>query len=103
MGLLDRLKGGPKPGERWNGPAAWTDDYAMVERPGFYGLTEDGKHLLKPLVRLVAINHKPDDPDDSNWHLEVADKHDPPQKGAPSGGHVELEAASNGSSSTEAG
>lgn len=102
MGLLGRFKG-PKPGERWTGPAAWTDDYAQVERPGFYALTDDGKHLRRPLVRLVVVNDHPDDPENDHWHLEVASKTDPPQRGAPLGAPVDLHAASSGSSSTEAG
>jgi hypothetical protein len=97
MGLLDRFRG-PKPGTTWNGPAAWTDDYHLVDRPGFYALTDDGKSIRKPLVRLVGVNLNPSDPDDVSWVLRVASKTDPAQLDAPTGRVVDLESVTNGES-----
>jgi len=94
MGFLDRLTSketpppeedwpelspGPQPGDVYEGPHAYCADYALVERPGFYALTEDGKVLLEPLLRLVMIDDFPGDAEQLGCHLEVAGPHDPPQ------------------------
>lgn len=77
MGLFRRK---PAPGTRWDGPAAWCDDASVDHRRGFYALTDDGKALRRPLVRLVGVDDAPGDPTDGAWHLEVAGPDDPPQK-----------------------
>lgn len=96
MGLLDKLRGGPKPGDVWEGPSCWTDDYSVVKQPGYYALTDDGKELRKPLVRLVGVAHSPD-PDDDGHHLEVAGPNDPPHRFQEQGTNViSLESHTNG-------
>lgn len=70
------------PGEVYEGPASWTTDYSIVDKAGFYALAEDGKTFMQPLLRLVAVDDAPGDPDDGSWHLEVASPHDPPQRAA---------------------
>lgn len=70
----------PRPGYVWEGPACYTDDYTAVQRPGFYALTEDGKNLIQPPLRLVYIDDAPGDPTDGSGHYEVASATDPVQK-----------------------
>jgi len=77
--MLRRLFG-PKPGTRYEGPACYTDDYQAVPRPGYYALTDDGRNLRKPLMRLVCVDDNPGDPDGRACHYEVASKTDPVQK-----------------------
>lgn len=81
MGLFSKSpKGGPDPGTVYEGPACYVNDYEAVERPGFYALTDDGKDLLRPLIRLVMVDDAPNDPDNGHCHLEVAYANDGPQK-----------------------
>lgn len=82
MGLIDRFKrvSGPRPGTMHTGPAAFCADQGVVPWPGFYALTQDGKTLRTPLVRLVAVDDAPGDPRDGAWHLEVAGPGDPAQR-----------------------
>ena len=70
----------PRPGTRYEGHACYTDDYQLVPRPGYYALTDDGKQLRKPLLRLVCVDDAPGDPDGIACHYEVAAKNDPIQK-----------------------
>lgn len=72
----------PAAGTVWAGPAAYYDDATVNYRRGFYALTDDGKQIRRPLVRLVAVDDAPGDPDDGSWHREVAGRHDPPQRAA---------------------
>lgn len=92
------------PGTQWDGPHAWSTDFPhTVPMAGFYALTDDGKQLRRPLIRLVGVDDAPpvEDatlvafetgdgvvvqraPHDLNgaWHLEVAGPDDPPQRSA---------------------
>lgn len=106
MGLLSRLFGSSEPksphppaGTPYIGPAAFWSEPGRVPWPGFYALTPDGKDLLQPPLRLTAVNHVPDDPTHTGWHLQVSAPDDPPQMNAPT---VLLEAHANGTSGTTA-
>jgi hypothetical protein len=70
----------PRAGTRWYGPAAYCTDYALVPRPGYYALSDDGKQLRKPLLRLVCVDDAPGDNKDGSCHYEVAGKNDPVQR-----------------------
>lgn len=85
-----------EPGDRYEGPSCYCHDYAMVERPGYYALTEDGQQLQDPLLRLVMIDDAPGDAENPACHLEVASDTDPPMKQGPI---VPLHARAQGSSS----
>lgn len=69
----------PPAGMLWTGPAAYTMDYSIVDKPGFYALTEDGKEFRRPLVRLVMVDDAPGNDEDGSCHLEVASSSDPAQ------------------------
>jgi hypothetical protein len=94
------LRRGPKPGTVWEGSAAFCTDYALVKRPGFYALSDDGKSFRKPLLRLVMIDDAPGDDEDGACHLEVAGNEDPPQR---AGRVVDLSSATNGSADVGVG
>jgi len=104
VSVLDRLRGRPRPGTVWTGPAAYFDGNGPPEPglvwPGFYALDVDGKSLRRPVVRLVSVDDAPGDPEDGAWHLEVAGPNDPPHRG---GNVVPLEADAIGSASVDAG
>lgn len=67
----------PRPGTVWDGPAAIFDDATVDHRHGVYTLTDDGKQLRKPVVRLVVV------PDGDSHHYEVAAKGEGPARPAP--------------------
>lgn len=81
MGLFTKLRQQRRAGKRYEGPAAWCDDYTAVPRPGFYALTPDGKNILAD-VPLVCIDEAPGDPDDGSCHYVYAGPHDYPQRSA---------------------
>lgn len=78
LNLLRRLR--QRRGQRYDGPACYTDDYALVGRPGFYALDPTGKKVNRRL-RLVYVDDAPGDPTDGSGHYEVAGRHDPVQRG----------------------
>ena len=90
--MLRRLFG-PRKGTRYYGPVAYCADYALVQRPGFYALTDDGKALRRPLLRLVCVDDAPGDASNGACHYEVAAKSDPIAK---AGRPVEMRANLNG-------
>lgn len=85
----------------YEGPSAYIDpDEAALRNvpPGHYALAEDGSilktgrgYFAKP-VRLVAVIHDRDDPDNVGFHYEIAQKGDPIAKAGnfvPLSAHVE--------------
>lgn len=78
-------------GQFYTGPAAYTTDYALAPRPGFYALADDGRTLLAD-VPLVCVDDAPGNPDDGSCHYEYAGPKDPPQRAA-SQREVELRAS----------
>lgn len=62
----------PPPGFVWSGPAAVADGLEVGHVRGIYALTDDGRDLRQPLLRLVAVDETPGEPDDGNFHYEVA-------------------------------
>lgn len=86
-------------GQLYEGPAAYTTDYALVSRPGFYALAEDGSTLLAD-VPLVCVDDAPGNPDDGSCHYEYAGPKDPPQRTA-SQREVELKASAVAESGVE--
>src|SRR6185503_7344112 len=76
MGLLDRLR--RRPGDRYDGPAAYCDDYALVPRPDFYALDPTCKKVTKQ--RLIYVDDAPGDPEDGSGHYEIAGRRDPVQR-----------------------
>ncbi len=94
-------------GDRYDGLACYCEDPSAVSRAGYYALDDDGRELVQPPLRLVAIDDNPGNPTDGSWHLEVAADDDPAQKtrdGAlvRAARVVELEAQSAGTSETAA-
>jgi hypothetical protein len=77
--MLAKLRQRLRAGQRYDGPAAWSDDYSAVPRPGYYALTEDGKHL-RPDVPLVCVDDAPGDALDGSCHFEYAGPRDYPQR-----------------------
>lgn len=73
MGLFSR---GPRPGEVWRGHACYSDDYSLVDRPGFYALDETGKKVL-PKIRLTWVDCAPGDDQDGSGFYEVSGKRGP--------------------------
>lgn len=67
-----------KVGEAYDGPMAVFDGEEVGHVHGFYALTDDGKELRKPLVRLMHVDLAPGDDDDGNQEFRVAGKNDPP-------------------------
>lgn len=84
-----RTASGPQPGSPWDGFAAWCSDSSVDHRAGFYALTDDGRDLLRPLVRLTMIDDAPGNPENGACHLVVSGPDDPPQ--APAGRIVEFD------------
>jgi hypothetical protein len=68
-------------GLAYDGPAAWSDDYGLVPRPGYYALTPDGKTVLRD-VPLVCVDDAPGDVNDGSCHYEHAGPDDVPQRQA---------------------
>lgn len=101
MNLLRKFRRrGTVPGRLYDGPATWCDDYALVPRPGFYALTDDGKTVL-PNVPLVCVDDAPGDSRNGACHYEYAGPKDNPQRRAdnttvPAGTVVELEVHAEG-------
>lgn len=78
LSLLSRCR--VRRGSRYDGPAAYCDDYALVPRPGFYALDKTGKNVNRH-VRLIYVDDAPGDPDDGSGHYEIAGRKDPVQRG----------------------
>jgi hypothetical protein len=66
------LPAGPQPGERWDGYAAVADGLDVDHVRGVYALTDDGRDLRRPLLRLVAVDETPGVSEDGNFHYEIA-------------------------------
>lgn len=66
-------------GKLYEGYAAYSDDYALVPRPGYYALDPSGKILL-PDVPLVCVDDAGGDPWDGSCHYEYAGPKDNPQR-----------------------
>jgi len=82
MGLFDRFRrvaGGPQPGDPYQGPACWCDDYQLVPRPGYYALDSTGKQVLGN-VPLVCVDDAPGDEQNGACHYEYAGPKDNPQR-----------------------
>lgn len=77
--MLSRLRQRRRAGRRYDGPAAWCDDYQVVPRPGYYALSPDGKHVLAA-VPLVCVDDAPGDALDGSCHYEYAGPTDMPQR-----------------------
>jgi hypothetical protein len=106
MSFLTRWRQRRRAGQPYDGPAAWSDDYSAIPRPGYYALTADGKTLL-PDVPLVCVDDAPGNALDGACHYEYAGPKDYPQRSATgeeirSRRTVSLEAEAVGHSSTEA-
>lgn len=69
MGVFRR---GPRPGTPWTGYAAIFDDESVDHRRGWYALTDDGKHLRRPVIRLTCVTSG------EEHDLYVSKKGDPP-------------------------
>lgn len=78
-GLIARYRQSRRAGQLYDGPAAWCDDYQLVQRPGYYALDSTGKRLL-PDVPLVCVDDAGGDPWDGSCHYEYAGPHDQPQR-----------------------
>jgi len=61
---------------RYRGPVAWVNDDEDVPESGFYALTKNGKELKRPLVRLVAVQHRLTS--DHHYRIAKDDEHSPP-------------------------
>lgn len=77
--MFENMKAQMRRGKLYEGPAAWSDDYTLVPKPGFYALTSDGKRVL-PAVPLVCVDDAPGDPKDGACHYEYAGPRDYPQR-----------------------
>lgn len=107
MGLFSR---GPRPGEVWRGHACYCDDYALVDRPGFYALDETGKQIL-PKIRLTWVDCAPHDDQDGTGFYEVSGRRGPISRASTGedlgklheGQIVELQAHARGNSETHGG
>jgi len=77
--MLAKLRQRRRRGRIYIGPAAWSDDYSAVKRPGYYALSADGKRLL-PNVPLVCVDDAPGDHLDGACHYEYAGPRDYPQR-----------------------
>lgn len=84
-----------KVGDVYEGPMAVFDGEQVNHVHGFYALTDDGKELRKPLVRLMHVDLAPGDSHDGSQEFRVAGKNDPPTA---RGNIVEFEAEAQGSS-----
>ena len=97
--MLAKLQQLRRRGRLYVGPAAWSDDYSAVRRPGYYALSQDGKHLLSG-VPLVCVDDAPGDHLDGACHYEYAGPRDYPQRSggkAIGRGHViEMEVEAEG-------
>lgn len=95
--LFDRARF--RPGQLYTGPVAYADEDGSRRLPlAYYALSADGKELRRPLLRLVAIDDAPGDPEDGAFHYEIASAGDPPSK---PGRSVALEAVLEGRGSLE--
>ncbi len=79
--MFTKMRQRARAGRRYVGPAAWSDDYTAVPRPGYYALSADGKRVLAG-VPLVCVDDAPGDPDDGSCHYEYAGPRDYPQRRA---------------------
>ena len=61
-----------RPGMVWDGPAAVADGLDVGHVRGIYALTDDGRDLRQPHLRLVAVDETPGESDDGNFHYEIA-------------------------------
>jgi hypothetical protein len=95
VSILDRFR--LRPGQSYDGPAAYVDGNGQGDpKHGFYALTDDGKALRRPLVRLTAVALS-----DGSHSYEIARKGDPPHRRE--GNVVPLEFAGEGKASLELG
>jgi hypothetical protein len=77
--MLAKLRQRARAGKPYDGPAAWSDDYSAVPRPGYYALTPDGKNILSG-VPLVCVDDAPGNALDGSCHYEFAGPRDYPQR-----------------------
>jgi hypothetical protein len=76
---MARWRQSQRAGQLYEGPAAWSSDYSLVPRPGFYALDASGKNML-PDVPLVCVDDAGGDPWDGACHYEFAGPKDQPQR-----------------------
>lgn len=100
--MFEKLRQRRRAGRPYDGPHAWSDDYTIVPRPGYYALTADGKTIL-PGVPLVCVDDAPGDHLDGACHFEYAGPRDYPQRTSDGrnigrGGIIEMQAHTNGTS-----
>lgn len=90
--MLASLQQRLRAGKRYDGAAAWCDDYALVRRPGYYALDKTGKIVLRD-VPLVCVDDAPGDDEDGACHYEFAGPKDNPQR---QGRVIDLEVIAEG-------
>lgn len=80
---------------RYKGPVCWVNEGDLdVPESGFYALDKQGRELLQPLKRLVAVQHT--DSDEHHYREAADDEHSPPV-----GNVIELEAEALGETDME--